>query len=92
LLLTWSSAILFGVRDDHDEWRNKRPAGATSFAPDRVVLLVHGATYPVETGFDLPVPGGSWLEYMASRAFDAYLVRKQLGRVCLSCLGLAALV
>lgn len=54
--------------------RNKRPAGATRFAPNRVVLFVHGATYPAETGFDLPLPGGSWLEYMASRGFDAYLV------------------
>jgi pimeloyl-ACP methyl ester carboxylesterase len=54
--------------------RNKRPAGVTNFAANRVVLFVHGATYPAETGFDIDLPGGSWLEYMARRGFDAYLV------------------
>lgn len=54
--------------------RNKRPAGITNFAANRIVLFVHGATYPAETGFDIALPGGSWLEYMASRGFDAYLV------------------
>jgi len=54
--------------------RNKRPAGVTSFPANRIVLFVHGATYPAETGFDINLPGGSWLEYAASRGFDAYLV------------------
>jgi pimeloyl-ACP methyl ester carboxylesterase len=54
--------------------RNKRPAGVSSFAPNRIVLFVHGATYPAETGFDIDLPGGSWLEYAARRGFDAYLV------------------
>jgi pimeloyl-ACP methyl ester carboxylesterase len=54
--------------------RNKRPAGVASFAPNRVVLFVHGATYPAETGFDIDLPGGSWMDIAASRGFDAYLV------------------
>src|SRR5262245_11212920 len=54
--------------------RNKRPANVTTFGPERIVLFVHGATYPSETGFDLNLPGGSWLDYAAKRGFDAYLV------------------
>jgi pimeloyl-ACP methyl ester carboxylesterase len=54
--------------------RNKRPAGVTSFGPERIVLFVHGATYPSETGFDINLPGGSWLDIAASHGFDAYLV------------------
>lgn len=54
--------------------RNKRPVGVNTFAPKRIALFVHGATYPAETGFDIPLPGGSWLDYMASRGFDVYLL------------------
>lgn len=54
--------------------RNRRPAATTedTFPSDRVVLFVHGATYPAETGFDLPLPGGSWMSYVAERGFDAW--------------------
>lgn len=54
--------------------RNKRPAGVEKFGPERIVLFVHGATYPAETGFDIDLPGGSWMEYAARRGFDVYLV------------------
>jgi len=54
--------------------RNKRPSGVTRFAPNRVVLFVHGATYPAETAYDIDLPGGSWLDQAARRGFDAYLV------------------
>lgn len=54
--------------------RNKRPAGVTSFPSDRIVLFVHGATYPADTAFDLDLPGGSWMDYAARRGFDAYSV------------------
>jgi pimeloyl-ACP methyl ester carboxylesterase len=54
--------------------RNKRPAGVDSFASERIVLFVHGATYPSETGFDIALPGGSWMDHAASRGFDTYLV------------------
>jgi pimeloyl-ACP methyl ester carboxylesterase len=54
--------------------RNKHPEGMTSFSPERTVLFVHGATYPAETSFDLPVGGASWMDQIARRGFDVYLV------------------
>jgi pimeloyl-ACP methyl ester carboxylesterase len=54
--------------------RNKRLAAYDRFPPERIVLFVHGATFPSETGFDIDLPGGSWLEYAAKRGFDAYFV------------------
>jgi pimeloyl-ACP methyl ester carboxylesterase len=54
--------------------RNKRPADMQSFPPERILLFVHGATYPSETGFDLALDGFSWMDYVACRGFDVYLV------------------
>ena len=54
--------------------RNKRPANMTSFRPEQTVLYVHGATYPAETAFDLKLDGLSWMEYIASRGYDVWLV------------------
>lgn len=54
--------------------RNKRPLGIEHFAEDRVLVLVHGATYGVETGFDLEIGGFSWMDWMAARGFDVYAV------------------
>ena len=54
--------------------RNKRLSALDSFPPEKIVLFVHGATYPSETGFDLDLPGGSWMEHAASRGFDAWFV------------------
>jgi len=54
--------------------KNKHPAGQNQFAPEKIVLFVHGATYPSSTGFDINLPGGSWMEYAARRGFDAYYV------------------
>lgn len=54
--------------------RNKRPADMTIFRPERTVLFVHGATYPAETAFDLQLNGMSWMDYIASRGYDVYLV------------------
>jgi pimeloyl-ACP methyl ester carboxylesterase len=53
--------------------RNKHLAGER-YAPERIVLFVHGATFPSETMFDLDLPGGSWMEHAAKRGFDAYIV------------------
>jgi pimeloyl-ACP methyl ester carboxylesterase len=52
--------------------RNKRPADFTSFAPERTVLFVHGSTYPAHTGFDIPLDGLSWMQYIAARGYDTY--------------------
>jgi pimeloyl-ACP methyl ester carboxylesterase len=38
------------------------------------VLFVHGATYPAETSFDLQLDGLSWMDYIASRGYDVYLM------------------
>lgn len=51
--------------------RNVRPEGVTRFAPDRIVVLQHGATYS-STAFDVPFGGLSWMQYLAQRGFDAY--------------------
>jgi pimeloyl-ACP methyl ester carboxylesterase len=51
--------------------RNKRPDGVATFANDRIVLFVHGATYP-GTAFDVPLGGKSWMDYVAERGFDTY--------------------
>ena len=60
----------------HPTWgrihvRNKRPAGLEQFAPDRIVILQHGATYG-SAAFDLPFGGLSWMDYIAARGFDVY--------------------
>lgn len=54
--------------------RNKHPGDLTKFRPDRTVLYVHGATYPSETAFDLKLGGTSWMDYIAARGFDVYLL------------------
>ena len=54
--------------------RNKRLEGRDSFSAERIVLFVHGATYPSETGFDINLPGGSWVEYVARSGYDVYFV------------------
>src|SRR2546422_7326803 len=54
--------------------RNKPPEGVSKFAPAKILLYVHGATYPAETAFDLSLNGLSWMEYIARRGYDVYLV------------------
>ena len=54
--------------------RNKRQDTMTSFAPSRTLLFVHDATYPADTAFDVPLGGLSWMDYMAGRGFDVWLV------------------
>src|SRR5580704_15198930 len=53
--------------------RNKHPAGKES-PPDKILLFVHGATYPAETAFDLPIEGVSMMDLIAARGYDVYLV------------------
>lgn len=54
--------------------RNKHPAGVSSYTAEKVILFVHGATYPSESAFDLPLPGGSWMDLAAARGFDTYML------------------
>lgn len=54
--------------------RNKHPADMKKFPSDRILIFVHGATYPAETAFDLPIEGVSMMDLIARRGFDVYLV------------------
>jgi pimeloyl-ACP methyl ester carboxylesterase len=53
--------------------RNKRPK-EPAMSADRILLYVHGATYPSETAFDLQLDGLSWMDYIAAHGWDVYLV------------------
>ncbi len=54
--------------------RNKRPACPRADQASRVLLYVHGATYPSETAFDLPLDGMSWMDFIARHGWDVWLV------------------
>ncbi|HXQ50065.1 MAG TPA: alpha/beta fold hydrolase [Stellaceae bacterium] len=54
--------------------RNKRPADAARLSPERILLYVHGTTQAAETTFDLALDGMSWMDYLAERGWDVYLV------------------
>jgi pimeloyl-ACP methyl ester carboxylesterase len=54
--------------------RNKRSADMAAFRPERTVVFVHGATNPASTGFDLALGGLSWMDYIAARGYDVYLL------------------
>lgn len=54
--------------------RNKRPAKPGAPRPERTVLFVHGSSYPAETAFDLKLAGVSWMDWIAERGFDAWMV------------------
>jgi pimeloyl-ACP methyl ester carboxylesterase len=54
--------------------RNKHPAGVERFPAEKILLYVHGATYPSETAFDLPLDGHSMMEMIAERGWDVWLV------------------
>ena len=53
--------------------RNKRQKDL-KLSPERILLYVHGATYPSETAFDLQLDGMSWMDYIAAHGWDVYLV------------------
>src|SRR5258708_27611115 len=46
----------------------------TGFSGEKTLLYVHGATYPSETAFDLPLNGLAMMDYIAQRGWDVYLV------------------
>mgnify|MGYP002778406951 CR=1 FL=1 len=54
--------------------RNKRSGCMQEGAPRKVLLYVHGATYPSETAFDLPLDGTSWMDFIAFHGWDVWLV------------------
>ena len=54
--------------------RNKHPQGMNKISGDKILLFVHGSTYPSETSFDLQLHGMSWMDYIARHGYDVYLV------------------
>lgn len=50
---------------------NKRPAGMAAFTGARVLLLIHGATYP-SVSFDTAFGDKSWMDVAAEAGFDVY--------------------
>ncbi|GHV52900.1 alpha/beta hydrolase [Deltaproteobacteria bacterium] len=51
---------------------SRRPASKTDFPGSKIVLFVHGSTSPGSAAFDAPLPGGSWMDFMAGKGFCAY--------------------
>ena len=54
--------------------RNKRPDGMTQFNGEKTLLYVHGTTQAASSTFDLPLDGLSWMDYIARRGYDVYLI------------------
>jgi len=54
--------------------RNKHLANMPAPSPGRTLLFIHGATYPAETSFDLPIEGESMMDLFARAGFDVFLV------------------
>jgi pimeloyl-ACP methyl ester carboxylesterase len=52
--------------------RHVQPAATRKFPAARIVLFVHGATFPSSSTFDVPLPGGSWLANLALHGYDVY--------------------
>jgi len=54
--------------------RNKHPAGMTQYRSDKTVLYVHGSSQAASCTFDLKLGQESWMDYIAKRGYDVYLV------------------
>lgn len=52
---------------------SKRLADKTAFKGKEIVLFAHGVGSPASC-FDVSLPGGSWMEYAASRGFMTYAI------------------
>jgi len=52
--------------------REKFMANVGKVPGEKIVLFVHGATYSSVPGFDIPLPGYSWMDYLAQRGYVAY--------------------
>lgn len=52
--------------------REKRPKGKKKFENEATLLMVHGRMAPGPVAYDLPVPGYSWMDYIASRGYDVF--------------------
>ena len=63
--------------DSHDDGiklhlREKKPRGMEKTEAAATLLMVHGQSTPSPVAFDLPLPGYSWMDFVASRGFHVY--------------------
>ncbi|MGF7029164.1 pimeloyl-ACP methyl ester carboxylesterase [Paenibacillus mucilaginosus] len=54
--------------------RNKRPAAMDTFSSEKTIVMVHGATYPIGSLYDVELDGYSFLDYLASHGYEVYAV------------------
>ena len=54
--------------------RNKRPANMTAFRPERTCCSCTARPIRRMTAFDLKLGGQSWMDYIAARGYDVYLL------------------
>lgn len=54
--------------------RNRRRADLARSSPGRTVVLMHGATFPSASLFDVAVGGGSFMDALARAGLDAWAV------------------
>lgn len=45
-----------------------------TFAAERTILMMHGATYSSESLFDAPLGGVSFMDYLAGRGYDVFAI------------------
>ena len=45
--------------------RNKRPQGVIKFAPEKTIVMVHGATFSSGSLYDVPLGGFSFMDFLA---------------------------
>lgn len=65
MIASQDEGIRLHVRNLHETARSMFPGG-------RLVLFVHGATFPSTVAFDFDMPGGSWMRQLAEQGFDVY--------------------
>jgi pimeloyl-ACP methyl ester carboxylesterase len=53
---------------------NKRPEDVAAFPSDRTLVLMHGATFPSQSLFDVPVGNGSFMDVLARAGYDVWAV------------------
>jgi pimeloyl-ACP methyl ester carboxylesterase len=52
--------------------RNLHPGRQQKFGEPKILLFVHGATFPSTVAFDFDMPGGSWMRQLAAAGYDAW--------------------
>lgn len=63
--------------DSHDpgvklHLREKKPRGMEKAEAAATLLMAHGQSTPSPVAFDLPLPGYSWMDFIAGRGFRVY--------------------